>query len=476
MPPTILATAVPVAKGGDGGGVWHSGEITINSCVFTGNLTGNGGSGGSGGINAYGGNGADGGRGAGYGNFSGLSNFITGCTFSDNQTGNGGAAGVGGGEFFGGSGNPGNGGSGGGIEAFGLQNVIQCTVTGNRTGIGGVGANGAVGGHGGHGGGIQANGYLNLRQSTISANRTGGGGPGASRGGSGGGIHNSGSSIDPACVVASCTISGNQTGSGGLANLGGDGGGIHNSGLLLVTRSTLAENQALDGGQGGGLSTDTYAPILNNSIVVKNSAGAVSDVYEFSVNITLTGVNLLSSTDGSGLSTGTNLIVDPAPLLASLADNGGPTLTMLPLPGSPAIDAAGASDPGETDQRGFTRFVNGALDIGAVEIQEEVNDFVFDTDGDGYPNGVEQAIGSDPGLSDPAHLNKLQLGFDGNGDPTFIFGYVDDSIVLKLTRSTDLLSYPTIIATASGLSLQNFTDPDPPAGGKAFYRLEATLP
>ena len=62
------------------------------------------------------------------------------------------------------------------------------------------------------------------------------------------------------------------------------------------------------------------------------------------------------------------------PLLGPLQDNGGPTLTHMPLPGSPAIDAG---DPNFTppplrDQRGpcFHRVFR-RLDIGSVETQPE---------------------------------------------------------------------------------------------------------
>jgi hypothetical protein len=54
------------------------------------------------------------------------------------------------------------------------------------------------------------------------------------------------------------------------------------------------------------------------------------------------------------------------PLLAPLDDYGGPTLTMLPLSGSPAIDAGGATTL-TFDQRGFTRVVGARVDIGSVE-------------------------------------------------------------------------------------------------------------
>jgi hypothetical protein len=53
------------------------------------------------------------------------------------------------------------------------------------------------------------------------------------------------------------------------------------------------------------------------------------------------------------------------PMLGPLADNGGPTLTAAPLPGSPLIDSAGACSG--FDQRGVTRPQGVACDRGAVE-------------------------------------------------------------------------------------------------------------
>ena len=66
------------------------------------------------------------------------------------------------------------------------------------------------------------------------------------------------------------------------------------------------------------------------------------------------------------------------PLIAPIADNGGPTKTHLPLAGSPALDA-GISNGLTTDQRGVARTfdipeianVSDGTDIGSVEIQGE---------------------------------------------------------------------------------------------------------
>jgi CSLREA domain-containing protein len=57
---------------------------------------------------------------------------------------------------------------------------------------------------------------------------------------------------------------------------------------------------------------------------------------------------------------------DTEPMLGPLADNGGPTLTALPLAGSPLIDSAGACSG--ADQRGVGRPQGAACDRGAVEV------------------------------------------------------------------------------------------------------------
>ena len=94
-----------------------------------------------------------------------------------------------------------------------------------------------------------------------------------------------------------------------------------------------------------------------------------------------TGTYNLIGTGGSGsLTNGVNgNQVDVAnPGLGALADNGGPTLTMALLPGSPAIEAGDITQipidpstglPLTTDQRGLARTVNGNVDIGAFELQ-----------------------------------------------------------------------------------------------------------
>jgi len=62
--------------------------------------------------------------------------------------------------------------------------------------------------------------------------------------------------------------------------------------------------------------------------------------------------------------------------LGPLQDNGGPTMTMLPLPGSAAIEAipppACATLSSARDQRGLPRPLGVNCEIGAVEVQDTV--------------------------------------------------------------------------------------------------------
>lgn len=57
----------------------------------------------------------------------------------------------------------------------------------------------------------------------------------------------------------------------------------------------------------------------------------------------------------------------PDPKIGPLSDNGGPTLTVALLPGSPAIDAGNTALAPATDQRGYPRPFEAAADIGAFE-------------------------------------------------------------------------------------------------------------
>jgi hypothetical protein len=54
-------------------------------------------------------------------------------------------------------------------------------------------------------------------------------------------------------------------------------------------------------------------------------------------------------------------------MLGQLQDNGGPTLSMLPLKGSPAIDGGTNAGCPATDQRGYARPVGTTCDVGATE-------------------------------------------------------------------------------------------------------------
>jgi hypothetical protein len=87
---------------------------------------------------------------------------------------------------------------------------------------------------------------------------------------------------------------------------------------------------------------------------------------------------------GSWIDGGGNVIGGPA-RLGTLRNNGGPTLSMLPLEGSSAIDAGRPSDL-LTDARGYSRPVGVAPDAGAIEVGAAPS---TDTDRDGLPDSWE---------------------------------------------------------------------------------------
>ncbi|MGA7497522.1 MAG: dockerin type I repeat-containing protein [Isosphaeraceae bacterium] len=228
----------------------------------------------------------------------------------------------------------------------------------------------------GDGGGIGNNGTLTVTNSTIAYNVAGGGG-----GGGGGGIASSGT-----LTVTNSTIAYNSAyGGGGIYN---------NAGTLTVTDSTIAYNSCNLAGQpvvveGGGLAIGGGSTAtLENTIVAVNTSGSAATsndiaLYSGGTVSSTSAYNLIGVGGSGGLVNGTNGnqvgVAHPGLDPNGLQNNGGPTQTIALLPGSPAIDAGSpalAVDPTTglpltTDQRGagFSRTVNGTVDIGAFEVQ-----------------------------------------------------------------------------------------------------------
>ena len=153
----------------------------------------------------------------------------------------------------------------------------------------------------------------------------------------GGGIYNTG-----AITIANCTITNNLAANGSAGSSATSyGGGIYSTGTLTVTNSTITGNYVYGGveggnGVGGGIDVAGGTATINNSIVSGNT-GSVS-------------------TNINGTYSGTGNIVGGSPQLGAQGNYGGPTQTVLPLPGSSAIcGALAANIPSgvTTDQRGF---------------------------------------------------------------------------------------------------------------------------
>lgn len=220
-------------------------------------------------------------------------------------------------------------------------------------------------------------GQMSINNSTIAQN----GGSGT-----GGGIRNRSATL----TVSNSTISGNT------ANY--SGGGIHNyEGNVTINQSTITDNSA--GSLGGGIANYAYSEDttinLNQTIVSGNTVGGdISEIwqggyYGYNPVIVLNGNNYnLIGHDGENgivIDRGTNnsggggdIIAPSEPLLEILqtdenavpvlADHGGNTDTILPMHGSPVLNAIpSGSCYSAADQRGIVRPIGGGCDIGAVE-------------------------------------------------------------------------------------------------------------
>ena len=147
-----------------------------------------------------------------------------------------------------------------------------------------------------------------------------------------------------------------------------DAGGIYNSGDMVIESCTVTANRA--DGIAGGFNNDGGTVLLHNTIIAANSNSA-PNTHDIAGAITAGDYNLVGYTNGLTLP-GSNNVLGVPPLLGPLSNNGGLTLSHLPLPGSPAIDAGDPASLLNVDQRGFARPQGIRVDIGSVEVTETI--------------------------------------------------------------------------------------------------------
>ena len=228
------------------------------------------------------------------------------------------------------------------------------------------------------GGGIMTSGFLTVTGSTFLNNSAiGVGDPGGPTGGGGGAIFvHSG-----ALTISNSTFSGNSSAPGGAITIG--------TGSVTIEQSTFSGNSALLETAGGAIFIGSGSVTIAGSTFSGNSAASGGGVFN---NGTLTTTNtIMTGNTGGDCATGGggnscplsgmngNVIGIVNSALAPLGNYGGPTQTLIPLPGSPAICAglqANILSGVTTDQRGlpntntsYPGFSAGAacVDAGAVQ-------------------------------------------------------------------------------------------------------------
>ena len=315
--------------------------------------------------------------------------------------------------------------------------------------MGGFGGPGTNGGFGGGGGGGAGGSGADVNGGAGGFGGGGGGaydGPGAPGGGSaGGGIGGLGG-----------TGGGLGAGGGGGGGGAGLGGGLfdnsNSSGHTAIVNSTLTLNLA-SGGRGGagsnsgdvgaagaGVGAGVYDHLgvidVDNTIIAGNGvSGSSPDVFGANFNDAYDLIG--DGTGGSGFDgtdqVGTSGAGAINPGLGNLQDNGGPTPTCAPLPGSRAIDKGINALGAPTDQRGLRRtFINAGVtkpaggdgtDIGAVEAGSP--DVVF-------------VVGADHSLTQVSYSGSVLLSPAGtvlaDSAETDFFG----NVVYAITSDTHL--------------------------------------
>jgi hypothetical protein len=367
------------------GSIKNTGTLNVNDSVFDDNQCGGGTSVDGGAINTGGGEA-----------------FIHGCTFTRNNAASGGAV----------------------FQSAGRLTITDSLFRGNRAFVGGALA--VLGG------------FASVTGCTFTANTADGSGGGISNGGSG---VTSNSPPGGQLSIMNSTISGNHARYlGGALNIirgSGTFTGVHNTTIVgNGARSRFEVSGAQEGGQIHGLMNVIRGSIIAypdhnsaSSSPTENCAGAGAQTGS-------QGFNLV--TDATcGFADLTDRVTSDVGL-GPLADNGGPTSTHLPQPGSPAINTGPFGTCPQYDQRGMARPLGGRCEIGAVEVPG------------GPPNAAELGrLSVSPAMIAPA-FSPYTLSYTAS-----VPHFTASVSVLAEAQGTGTVAINGVAATSRQISLQN---------------------
>ena len=328
--------------------------------------------------------------------------------------------------------------NGAGIESVGTLTLVRDTLVGNDAS--GVADGGAVDSSGPS---------LTITQSTLAGNEA-----------YDGGAVNYGHML----TVTNSTITGNAAGGPGS---NGDGGGIEGSSgsTALIASSTITGNEAFNG-LGSGAGIDSPGVTVRSSIVADNRSYETDLSAAYSDNCASTATSQghnLSNDSTCGLTGTADHRGVPVPL-GPLADNGGPTDTQAPAPGTIAVDG-GAGCPAE-DQRGVSRPRGSACDVGAYEVAPPLASTAAASgitfggatlNGTVDPSARETTAVFEYGTTS-SYGSKVELGIAGSG-----IGSVPVSALLTGLRQGVTYHYRLVATNAEGSTAgvdQTFTTLD----------------
>jgi hypothetical protein len=243
-------------------------------------------------------------------------------------------------------------------------------------------------------------------------------------------------------VIADCTFSGNSA----TSSSSGIGGAIINFATLTVANSTFADNSAtafggaiandgpgpltvtsstlsgnVAGFGGGGVDlSGAPGPTFRNTILAGNAAPSSPNVRG---TLASQGHNLIGDGSGGSGYADTDVVGTAArpidPLVGPLQENGGPTITLALLPGSPALNAGDPEELGSPDQRGVVRA--GGVNIGAY--QASATAFLVTA-----PRRVQSGVPFDVTVTAVDPFGQVAVGYTGT--VTFSTTDPDPAVVL----------------------------------------------